>query len=68
MYKTSFINCDIDSSTTQMVDVDVFVRKYAIDYTPTCCALSNDGRLVVLGCGNYLIVLSADSGKEIKRI
>lgn len=31
-------------------------------------SLSNDGRNLALGCGNYLIVLQTDTGKELKKI
>lgn len=67
MYKTSFINCTIDSTT--MIDaINVLVKKYEIDYTPICGAISKDSKLIVLGCGNFLILVNAESGKEIKRI
>ena len=33
-----------------------------------CCAISRDGKQIVLGCGNYLVVLSTDTGKELKKV
>lgn len=57
MYKTSMLNCSIDQ--TVMDNVNLLVRKYEIEFTPLCCALSPDGKLLALGCGNYLIVVAA---------
>jgi len=33
-----------------------------------CCSLSHDGKQIALGCGNYLIVVATDTGKEIKKV
>ena len=30
--------------------------------------MSPDGRNIALGCGNYVIIMNAESGKEVKRI
>lgn len=30
--------------------------------------MSNDGRNLALGCGNYLIIIQTESGKELKKI
>ncbi len=30
--------------------------------------MSIDGRNIALGCGNYLIILQTDTGKELKKI
>jgi hypothetical protein len=31
-------------------------------------SLSTDGRRIAFGCGNYLIILNAETGAEFKRI
>ena len=56
LYKTSFLNCAIDA--TVMDNVNLLVKKYEIEFTPLCCAISRDVKQIVLGCGNYLVVLS----------
>ena len=61
MYKTAFISCVVD--TVMIENVDLLVKKYVCDYTPMCCALSKDNKIIVLGCGNYLVLISTDNGR-----
>lgn len=66
MYKTSFMHCAIDDA--RLDNINLLVRKYEIEWTPLCCAISKDGKQIVLGCGNYLVVVSAETGKELKKV
>ena len=61
MYKTAFISCVVD--TVMIENVDLLVRKYVCDYTPMCCALSKDKKVIVISCANYLILINVVNGK-----
>lgn len=60
------VNCLVDNS--KMDNVNLFVRKYEIEYTVVTASLSMDGRYLAMGCGNYLIILQTDTGKQFKKI
>ncbi len=66
LYKTQMLNCLVDNAV--MDNIGIFEKKYEIDYTVLTAALSIDGRNLALGCGNYLIILQTDTGKELKKI
>lgn len=65
-YKSEFIHCVID--TVMIASINMFVKKYMCEYTTMCCAISKDNKIIVMGCGNYLILINVDNGKEMKRI
>lgn len=51
-----------------MTNISVYERKIESEYTVLSAALSNDGKNIALGCGNYLIILQTETGKELKKI
>ena len=66
MYKSEFVHCVVD--TVMISSIDLLVKKYMCEYTTMCCAISKDNKIIVMGCGNYLILINVDNGKEMKRI
>ena len=56
MYRTQFLNCNLDGAI--MEDVNLYMRKYDVEFTPLCCSISHDGKCIALGCGNYLILIN----------
>lgn len=56
LYRTAFYNCVFDNAN--MDQVDLFVRKYLTEFTPMAVAISIDNKLIAVGCGNYLILLT----------
>ena len=66
LYKGQFINCQVD--LTRLDNMSVFERKIESEYTVLSAGLSNDGRNVALGCGNSLIIINTETGKELKNI
>ncbi len=61
LYKTQMINCQVDNVV--MDNINLYMKKYEIEFTALTCSLSIDGRTIALGCGNYLIILNASTGK-----
>jgi len=55
------INCQVDNVV--MDNINLYMKKYEIEFTALTCSLSIDGRTIALGCGNYLIILNASTGK-----
>lgn len=66
MYRTQMVGCQVDGA--RMDSINMLVRKYEIEYTVVTAAMSNDGAHLALGCGNYLIILQTETGKELKKI
>ena len=60
------VNCQIDGA--KMDSINLFVRKYEIEYTVLAAAMSNDGKNIALGCGNYLLIVQTETGRELKKI
>lgn len=60
------ISCLVDNALID--NINLFQKKYEIEYTVVAAAMSIDGRNIALGCGNYLIILQTDTGKELKKI
>ena len=56
LYRTAFYNCVVDNAI--MDRVELYVRKYGTEFTPMVAAISVDGKLIAVGCGNYLILLT----------
>ena len=61
MYRTQLMNCQIDGA--KMDNINMLVKKYEIEYTVLTASMSNDGRNLALGCGNYLIIIQTETGK-----
>jgi len=51
-----------------MSRINLFSRKYEIEFSAMTCSISVDNRRLAFGCGNYLIIINAETGNEIKRI
>ena len=66
MYKSGFYLCAVDS--IMMDNVNLGIRKYDVEFTPMCCAISHDNKQIAVGCGNYLILLHGETGKQLKKI
>lgn len=60
------ISCTFDGAA--MARINLFSRKYEIEFTAMTCSISVDNKRLAFGCGNYLIILNAETGAEIKRI
>lgn len=66
LYKAQMLNCGVEGAI--MDNVNFFEKKYEIEYTVLSAALSMDGKNIALGCGNFLIIINAETGKELKKI
>lgn len=66
LYKAQMISCIFDNAT--MTRINLFSRKYEIEFAATAASMSVDGKKLAFGCGNYLIVVNAETGVEMKRI
>ena len=66
MYKSQMISCIFDAAS--MNKINLFSKKYQIEFTATTCSISVDGRKLAFGCGNYLIIMNAQTGAQLKRI
>jgi WD40 repeat protein len=66
LYKAQMVSCMFDNAV--MSRINLFCRKYEIEFTAMATSLSADAKKIAFGCGNYLIVINADTGAEIKRI
>ncbi len=61
MYKSGFYLCAVDS--IMMDNVNLGIKKFDVEFTPMCCAISHDNKQIAVGCGNYLILLHGETGK-----
>ena len=66
LYKSQMVSCVFDGAA--MSKINLFSKKYEIEFTAMTCSISVDNRRLAFGCGNYLIIVNADTGSEIKRI
>ena len=66
LYKSQMVSCVFDGAA--MSKINLFSKKYEIELTAMTCSISVDNRRLAFGCGNYLIIVNADTGSEIKRI
>lgn len=66
LYKVQMVSCLVDNAI--MDNIGLYEKKYEIEYTVLTAALSIDGRNLAMGCGNYLIIIQTDTGKELKKI
>jgi uncharacterized protein YjbI with pentapeptide repeats len=57
LYKSQMISCVFDNAV--MSRINLYSRKYEIEFTAMTASLSVDSRKLAFGCGNYLIILNA---------
>ena len=65
-YKAQMLTCIFDSAA--MSKINLYSRKYEIEFTAMAASISIDGKRLAFGCGNYLIIVNAETGAEIKKI
>lgn len=51
------INCILDNA--QMARINLYAKKYEIEFAAMTASLSTDCRRIAFGCGNYLIIINA---------
>jgi uncharacterized protein YjbI with pentapeptide repeats len=57
MYKTQMICCYFENA--DMSNINLYSKKYEIEFTAMTASLSMDGRRIAFGCGNYLIIINS---------
>lgn len=66
LYKSQMISCVFDNAV--MNKINLYSKRYEIQFTAMATSLSVDGKKIAFGCGNYLIVINAQTGSQMKRI
>lgn len=57
LYKGQVLSCVFDN--TLMSNINLFAKKYEIEFTAMTTSLSVDGKKIAFGCGNFLIIINS---------
>ncbi len=60
------ISCVFDNAL--MSKINLFSKKYEIEFAAMATSLSVDGKRIAFGCGNYLIIINSQTGAQVKKI
>ena len=60
------IICVFDNAL--MSKINLFSKKYEIQFAAMATSLSVDGKRIAFGCGNYLIIINSETGAQVKKI